>query len=135
MVAAPAYLERRGRPAHPRELKSHACLCYAYLPTGSDWRFLDADGLQETVRVSGPLQANNADALVPALVAGLGVAVQPEFMIAEELASGALVRILDGWRPPPIALHLVAPPSTPRPAKVAVLLDFLAERFAEKRSG
>jgi DNA-binding transcriptional LysR family regulator len=130
-VAAPAYLERMGTPQRPGDLKSHACLCYAYLPTGADWRFIGPGGGEETVRVSGPLQANNADALVPALVAGLGVAVQPRFMIEAELASGAVVPILAGWSPPPIALHLVAPPSTPRPAKVAVLLDFLAARFAE----
>lgn len=129
IVAAPAYLARAGSPARPRELKDHACLCYAYLPSGADWRFLGPDGAEESVRVSGPLRANNADALVPALVAGLGIAVQPEFMIAEELASGAVVRILPGWAPPPISLHLVSPPSTPRPAKVAALLDFLAARF------
>jgi DNA-binding transcriptional LysR family regulator len=130
VVAAPAYLARAGTPAAPRELKDHACLAYAYLPTGADWRFVGPDGGEETVRVSGPLRANNADALVPALVAGLGVAVQPEFMIPDQLASGALVRILPGWAPPPVALHLVSPPSRPRPAKVAALLDFLAARFS-----
>lgn len=129
IVAAPAYLTRAGTPTRPRELKAHACLCYAYLPSGADWRFVGAGGGEESVRVSGPLRANNADALVPALVAGLGIAVQPEFMIADELASGTVVRIMPGWAPPPISLHLVTPPSTPRPAKVAALLDFLAARF------
>jgi DNA-binding transcriptional LysR family regulator len=130
VVAAPAYLAGRGAPLRPRDLRDHACLCYAHLPTGADWRFVSSGGEVETVRVSGPLQANNADALVPALVAGLGIALQPEFMIEAELASGAVVRVMPGWSPPPIALHLVTPPSTPRPAKVAALIDFLAARFS-----
>src|SRR5829696_8530191 len=61
LVGAPAYFERRGRPAHPRDLAGHACLGYAYLPSPDRWRFLHASGEEAAVAPHGPLRANNGD--------------------------------------------------------------------------
>lgn len=130
LVAAPAYLESRGRPEHPDDLVRHACLGYAYLPSPDRWRFRDAAGAEVSVVPAGPLRANNADALTPALRAGLGLAVQPDFMIWEDLRSRRLERVLPGWAPPPIALHLVTPPGDPRPARVTALMGFLQRVLA-----
>ncbi|MBC6982971.1 LysR family transcriptional regulator [Caulobacter sp. 17J80-11] len=130
-VGAPAYFEKHGRPEHPRDLKRHACLDYAYMPGGAGWRYINrVDGREETVKVSGPLVSNNTDVQVPTLLAGLGVAIAPEFLVADELADGRLEAVLPDWTPPPIALHLVTPPSSPRPSKVTALVEFLAKRFA-----
>ena len=105
LVAAPGYLKRHGRPAHPSDLAQHACLGYAYLPSPEIWRFSDAAGEEASVRPSGPLRANNADALMPALLAGLGLAVQPRFIVDAALAAGRLEAVLPGWSLPPIALR------------------------------
>ena len=129
LVAAPSYLKRHGRPAHPRDLLHHACLCYAYLPTPDVWRFVNKAGEVAQVRPSGPLRANNADALAPALFAGLGLAVQPDFVVGEAIEDGRLEVVMPDWSPPPIALHLVMPPGGPRPARVEVLAAFLSERL------
>lgn len=129
LVAAPSYLERRGRPSHPRDLMHHACLCYAYLPTPDAWRFVNKAGETVQVRPAGPLRANNADALAPALLAGLGLAVQPDFVVGEAIEDGRLEVVMQDWSPPPIALHLVMPPGGPRPARVEVLAAFLSERL------
>ncbi|GLS55303.1 transcriptional regulator [Methylobacterium gregans] len=130
LVAAPAYLDRRGRPEHPDDLARHACLGYAYLPSPDRWRFRNDAGEEVTVVPAGQLRANNADALTPALRAGLGLAVQPDFMIWDDLRSGRLERVLPGWTAPPIALHLVTPPGDPRPARVAALMGFLQRVLA-----
>ena len=127
LVAAPRYLETHGHPATPDDLPSHACLGYAYLPSPERWRFVASDGREANVVPRGPLRANNAEALTPALVAGLGLAVQPDFMIWEELEAGRLVRVMPEWSPPPIALHIVTPPGHPRPARITVLVDYLAQ--------
>ena len=129
LVAAPSYLKRHGRPAHPRDLLHHACLCYAYLPTPDVWRFVNKAGEVAQVRPAGPLRANNADALAPALLAGLGLAVQPDFVVGEAIEDGRLEVVMPDWSPPPIALHLVMPPGGPRPARVEVLAAFLSERL------
>lgn len=129
LVASPAYLARHGAPEQPDDLLSHACLCYAYLPTPDIWIFVDPAGNEARVRPKGPLRANNADALMPALLGGVGLAVQPDFIVREALADGRLERVMPGWSPPPIALHLVMPPGGPRPARVEALATFLAARL------
>ncbi|MFD6321240.1 LysR family transcriptional regulator [Methylorubrum thiocyanatum] len=130
LVATPAYLERYGAPQHPADLKSRACLGYAYLPTPDRWPFTNAAGETVAIIPEGPLRANNADALAPALRAGLGLAVQPDFTIWEDLKSGRLERVMPDWQPPPIALNLVMPPGLPRPARVSALIAFLERAFS-----
>ncbi|MCJ2143369.1 LysR family transcriptional regulator [Methylobacterium sp. E-066] len=131
LVGTPAYLDRHGRPTHPDELARHACLGYAYLPTPDRWRFIDAAGAEAVIVPGGPLRANNAEALAPALRAGLGLALQPDFMIWDDLESGRLERVLPGWSPPPIALHLVTPPGDPRPARITALIGYLGQTLAQ----
>jgi DNA-binding transcriptional LysR family regulator len=130
LVGAPAYFDAHGRPAHPRDLVWHKALTYAYALTPETWRFVHPTEGEQAVTVSGPLKVNNSDALLPTLKAGLGLALQPEFIVWPELADGTIEAVMCDWRPPPIALHLVSPPGRLRPARVRVLFDFLAERLA-----
>jgi DNA-binding transcriptional LysR family regulator len=130
VVGAPAYFDRRGRPAHPADLAGHECLGYAYLPSPEIWRFVHVGGDEAAVAPRGPLRANNADALAPALLAGLGLAIQPEFTVWAEVAAGRLEQVLTEWSLPPIALHMVTPPGGLRPARVDVLISFLVKRLA-----
>ncbi len=130
LVATPAYLDRHGRPTHPDDLARHACLGYAYLPRPDRWRFIGAGGVEAVVTPRGPMRANNAEALTPALLEGLGLAVQPDFMIWEDLRTGRLERVMRDWSPPPIDLHLVMPPGEPRPARVSALTAFLVQALA-----
>ncbi|WP_374305792.1 LysR family transcriptional regulator [Methylocella sp.] len=132
IVAAPAYLERAGRPTHPGHLADHACLGYAYLATPDLWRFTNKAGEEALVRPKGRLRANNGDALVPALVAGLGVGVLPAFIVEDEIAAGRLERILSDWTTPQGSLFLVTPPGGPRPARIELLADFLSRRLARR---
>ena len=98
-------------------------------PTGETWRFTGADGAVEAVSVRGPLHATNAEALTHAVEAGIGLALQPDFLVWEAVRDGRLVIALDEWSAPRLALHLITPSGGPRPPRVAVLLDFLARRF------
>jgi DNA-binding transcriptional LysR family regulator len=129
LVGAPAYFERRGRPAHPRDLAGHACLGYAYLPSPDRWRFLHASGEEAAIAPAGPLRANNGEALRPALLAGLGMAVQPEFLVWDDLVAGRLEAVMTEWSTPPIALNIVTPPGGLRPARVAAVIEFLARNL------
>jgi len=134
-VAAPAYLDKYGRPSHPAELADHVCLGYAYLANPELWRFSNAAGEEAAVRPKGRLRANNGDALMPAALAGLGVADLPEFIVRDALADGRLERVLYDWLTPQGSLYLVTPPGGPRPARVEALAEFLSFRLARDRRG
>ncbi|QWP77070.1 LysR family transcriptional regulator [Lysobacter sp. K5869] len=130
LVGAPAYLDARGRPNHPRELAEHSALAYAHSRFGNAWRFHHPRHGDFSLSVPAPLRVNNAEALNPALLAGLGLALQPEFLVWRELRDGRLEVVMPQWAPPPIALHVVTPPGRARPARVQALIDYLARKFA-----
>jgi DNA-binding transcriptional LysR family regulator len=132
-VASPAYLKRYGRPTHPMHLAQHKCLGYAYLSTPDIWHYTNAAGEQASVRPAGPLRVNNGEALMPTLLAGLGIADLPCFIVDEAIASGEVEVILKGWKQPEGAIHLVTPPGGPRPARVEALADFLAKHFTKPK--
>jgi DNA-binding transcriptional LysR family regulator len=135
-VAAPSYLKRHGRPTHPMHLAEHKCFGYAYMSTAGVWQYTNAAGEQASVRPAGQLRVNNGEAVMPALLAGLGIADLPEFIVGDAIRSGELEVILKGWKQPEGAVHLVTPPGGPRPARVEVLADYLTKHFAKgkKRS-
>lgn len=132
-VAAPGYLERYGRPTHPMHLAQHRCFAYAYLSTPNVWHFTNAAGEEATVRPSGQLRVNNGEAVLPALIAGLGIADLPDFIVGDAIAAGQVEVILKDWKQTEGAVHLVMPPGGPRPARVEALIDFLADRLARAR--
>jgi DNA-binding transcriptional LysR family regulator len=130
-VASPAYLKRHGRPTHPMHLAQHKCLGYAYLSTAGAWHFTNSAGEEASVRPAGPLRVNNGEALLPALLAGLGIADLPDFIVGDAIASGEVEVILKDWKQREGAVHLVTPPGGPRPARVEVLADFLTKQFVK----
>lgn len=129
IVASPTYWEKHGHPRHPADFANHACFTYANTANPDVWRFRKAGGEDASVRVDGPIRTDNGEAMLPALRAGLGVAVLPDFIVGEELAAGRLEAVLPEWSPGASGLHLITPPGTLRPARVEVLMEFLTERL------
>jgi DNA-binding transcriptional LysR family regulator len=128
--AAPVYLREHGAPESPADLAQHACLTYEYLPQRGTWRFQDRAGGEHTVRVAGPVHANNGDMLAAAAVEGIGIAMEPDFIVDADVAAGRLVRVLDDYVPAPTIVYAVYPSRRHLSAKVRAFVDFLAERFA-----
>ncbi len=128
-VAAPSYLKQHGRPTHPMHLAEHKCFSYAYLTTPNVWHYTNAAGEQASVRPGGQLRVNNGEAVMPALIAGLGIAELPEFIVGDAVSSGEVEVILKDWKQAEGAVHLVTPPGGPRPARVEALGDFLAAKL------
>src|SRR5260221_5431220 len=124
-VAAPSYLKRYGRPTHPMHLAQHKCFGYAYLSTPNVWHYTNAAGEQASVRPAGPLRVNNGEALLPALLAGLGIADLPDFIVGEAGATGEGEVILESWEPPQSAVQPVATTRGPRRARLRELAGFL----------
>jgi len=132
LVAAPSYLKAHGKPRHPLQLAEHAGLGYSYQLTPDTWRFQNKGGETASVRPSGPLRVNNGEAMLPSLVAGLGIGVLPQFIVRDALARKELEVVLPDWSLPPSAVYWLTPPGGPRPKRVEALAAFFAERLARK---
>ena len=131
LVAAPAYFARHGMPSHPAELARHCALAYSGGASRGFWRFSHPNFGEETVEPLVRVWTDNADLLNPALVAGMGLAVQPEFLVWREIRDGTLAVGMPDWAVTPLALHVVMPPSPIRPLRVQVVIDHLAGELAK----
>lgn len=131
VCAAPAYLSRHGEPRQPDDLTGHNCLGYTYMTSWDEWRF-DGPGGPVSVRVTGTLNSNNGEALAAAARRGLGVIVQPSFIVGEDLKAGRLVRLLADHRLYEPAISAVYPHARHLSAKVRSFVDFLVERFGDR---
>lgn len=127
VAAAPAYLQRHGEPKHPDELAQHACLPYS-LTSRSTWTFL-IDGLPHAVEISGPITANNGNALQDAAIQGMGILYGPTFIAAEAIRQGLLVPILRKFQTPVLDMFAVFPGNRFVPQRVRAFVDFLALRL------
>jgi DNA-binding transcriptional LysR family regulator len=134
LVASPTYLDKHGRPKHPIDLAQHRCISYSYTRATEVWRFTKGSK-SASVRPSGPLRVNNGDAMVPALLAGTGLGILPEFFVREALESSQLERLLSDWSIPLGAVYWVTPPQEPLPKRVEVLRDYLIEKLARDAVG
>ncbi|MGF6528056.1 LysR family transcriptional regulator [Variovorax sp. PvP013] len=130
LVGAPSYFTLHGRPEHPRDLTMHRALRYVHSRIGETWRFGHSEHGEFSQIVPPALRVNNAEALIPALHAGLGLAMQPEFLVWDDLRTGRVEATLTDWVIDPIALHIVTPPGRAKPARVQALIQFLAETFS-----
>ncbi len=129
LCASPSYLARHAVPRTPADLARHSCLGFAVTRGRTTWRWLDArhpGGAPVEVRLS----TNNGEALRQAALAGGGIILQPEVLVADDLRSGRLRRLLAAFEPPPRPMHVLTLPDRPPPARIRAFVDFVARRFA-----
>lgn len=129
-VASPAYLQRHGEPSSPRDLDQHQCVIYS--PSGAPraWGFKGEAGNIE-VQPKGHFRTNDAQEIRAAVLADMGLAHAPGWLFAREIASNAVLPVLRDYEPAPLSISAVRPAGRRLPTKVRVLLEFLAEIFAE----
>ena len=134
VCASPAYIDQRGVPRRVAELVQHNCLGYTLSASQGREHWAFGTGGDVRVPVSGNLMANNGDALLAAAIRGQGIIYQPEFIVGAALARGELL-VLELDRPciDLGGIHVLYPPDRRPPAKVRVMIDYLAEAFAEGR--
>jgi DNA-binding transcriptional LysR family regulator len=134
LCASPAYLARRGSPAAAQDLVQHDCLVYSLLKTADEWRFRDPGSRQPlVVPITGRFSAGSGAMLRQAVLAGMGLAVLPSFMIAADLTAGRLRAVLDSFQGTPLGIYAVYPQARRPPAKVRALVDLLVAHFRSPR--
>jgi DNA-binding transcriptional LysR family regulator len=131
--ASPAYLQRHGTPRRPEDLARHNCLTYEYAPIRNQWRFVDKGGTDIKVRVAGSVHGNNGELLATIAAEGVGIVFEPDFMVAPMILAGRLKPILKNFQSPPTPIYAIYPSRRHLSAKVRSFVDFLVERFADKR--
>jgi DNA-binding transcriptional LysR family regulator len=124
LVGSPEYVQEHGAPEMPEQLLAHECL----MQGTETWVFIDGDK-PIPVHPQGRFKADNGLALAAAAVAGLGIAALPEFLIEKDLASGALVVLMNRYPLAEIGIFIVRPPGHHPARKVRVLTELLIEHF------
>lgn len=131
LCCSPDYLEKHGPLRQLSELASRNCVRHALYPYGDEWRFADRKGAPASVRVAGNLVSNSGETLRTAALKGIGVFLAPGFLIADDLDSGRLIRLLSEYRPIEFAMNAVYPHRHHLSAKVRSFIDLLAHHSAE----
>jgi DNA-binding transcriptional LysR family regulator len=129
LVAAPAYLERRGAPARPADLADHDCVIHEYGPESTQWQFKGPVGL-ETIRVQGRFHANNAAIVRRAVLDGYGVAMVPEGLIVDDARSARLYRLLPDYQTERQPAFLLYPSRRHLPPRTRVVIETIAKEAA-----
>jgi DNA-binding transcriptional LysR family regulator len=129
VVASKNYLARHGRPQHPAELIHHECLGYTSGGIAQNWEF-QVDGQLQSFPVRSRINANNGDVLTEAAAQGLGITLQPDFIIDSFLADGRVEAILADFPVAELGIYAMLPSNRHIPHRVRVLMDFLAAGLA-----
>jgi DNA-binding transcriptional LysR family regulator len=129
LVASPAYIAQHGEPNHPEDLRSHNALLFANPGPLDFWNFIDAQGKEHWVKVSGNFETNNCDALRAIILAGLGVALRPLWDVWQDIRMGRMVALLPDHTHPSFPIQALYPNRRYLSQKVRAFIDMLCERF------
>jgi DNA-binding transcriptional LysR family regulator len=129
ICASPGYLEKRGIPLTPEDLKTHIYLKYTYTDNSNLFSRLNND--EPELHFENQLIANNGEILANAAIHDGGIVVQPTFITGEALAEGKLKRILPGYEPEPLNLYAVYAHRKFLASKVRCFIDFVSQYYGE----
>ncbi|MBB3592060.1 DNA-binding transcriptional LysR family regulator [Rhizobium sp. BK529] len=129
VVASPDYVARHGMPGTPRDLRDHPCIVSRWPTDGSlyHWEFERGDEKLE-VSVSGPLSTTDNDLMLRAVLDGIGIGYLFDYHVADYLADGRLISMLDDWTPPFPGFHLYYPSRRQMPPPLRAFVDFIARQ-------
>ncbi len=126
IAGAPAYLKRHGRPRRAAELAEHVCLSHGVWQRRNEWTLHDGE---QAVRwpASPRFLCNQGEGLRRAALAGLGLVLQPEVLLADDIAAGRLVPLLRDCLPPPRAVNLIYPSDRRQLPKLARFVEHVLQ--------
>lgn len=128
LAASPGYLDAHGAPRSVVELANRPVLLYTYSNTPNEFTFRRNDEVQ-TLHVKGLLESNDGQVLRAAALDGMGILVQPKYILYDDLVAGRLVSVLDDWDLPRLTINIAFQSRRHISAKVRTFIDFLVARF------
>jgi DNA-binding transcriptional LysR family regulator len=128
LAASPEYLSRHGTPKSIEELDGHRFLIYTLANNPYDLAFTKSE-ITQTVKIKALLESNEGQVICKAGLNGLGIVIQPVYIIHDELVAGRLVPILDNWDLPRLKINIAYQNRKYLSSKVRVFMDFLSDNF------
>lgn len=128
LAASPRYLDAYGAPRSVEELATRPVLLYTYSNHPNELTFRRGDELRSTT-VNGLLESNEGQVLRAAALDGMGILVQPKYILYDDLVAGRLVSVLDDWDLPRLTINVAFQSRRHMSAKVRTFVDFLVEHF------
>ena len=128
LAASPDYIARHGLPTTPKQLADHQVLNYVYAVNPTELSFRRG-GETRLVKIKALLDANDGQILRVAALDGMGILVQPKYIVYDDIAAGRLVPVLDDWDLPRLTINVAFQTRMHMPAKVRLFIDALIERF------
>jgi len=129
LTASHRYIAQYGKPQTLLELAQHKLLIYIHANNPNEMRFTK-DGETVTITAKGLLESNDGQILRTAALDGLGILVQPTYIVYDDIVAGRLVPLLEEWELPQLTINLAYPSRKHLSAKVRTFIDFMAEHFA-----
>lgn len=128
LAASPDYLARHGVPRKLDDLDEHKFLVYTLANNPNDLTF-SKEGETHTVKIRGALESNEGQVICNAGLSGLGIVIQPVYIIHDDVVAGRLVPVLEDWDLPRLTINLAYPNRKYVPSKLRVFMDFLVAHF------
>ncbi|MEK6667675.1 LysR family transcriptional regulator [uncultured Aquabacterium sp.] len=133
LCAAPSYLQRRGIPQVPQDLKQHDVIVASSLSQNIEWRFVD-QGEPSSVRIKPRLTVSSNDGAIEAATLGLGVTRLMSYQVAPMLAVGTLKVVLSEFESPRVPIHIIHREGRHASAKMRAFIDLMAEHLRAEPS-
>jgi DNA-binding transcriptional LysR family regulator len=127
ICASPAYLQQHGTPDSPADLAQHECLDFLHWRRSVRWRLKSDEAA--TAMPASRFRSNNGQALKQAAIAGFGIMMQAEIVLADDIERGRLIPILQDFSPEPKPMHLIYPRDRQPTPKLSTFIEFVVERF------
>ncbi len=128
VVGSPDYFERWPKPVHPRDLIGLPCICYRF-GRGDLYRWeFERAGVELEIAVTGRFTTNEFDLMADAAIDGIGLAYEFEELVADDIAGGRLIRVLEDWCPYWPGLYLYYPSRRQMPAPLRAFIDYVRTR-------
>ncbi|MGK5050826.1 LysR family transcriptional regulator [Janthinobacterium sp. RB2P8] len=129
ICASPDYLARHGTPRTPDDLARHECVDFMQWSRHMRWRLSGKAARHDGAAAESRFRSNNGQALRMAALHGFGIVMQAEILLADDIAAGRLVPLLQDYVPAPRLMHVLYPRDRHPTPKLTTFIDFLLERY------
>ncbi|CAG2138502.1 LysR family transcriptional regulator [Cupriavidus plantarum] len=132
LAASPKYLDQRGMPRTVEDLANHAMLIYSYANRPNELIFTrggEEDRETRVINVRSTFESNDGQVLRAAALKGMGILVQPKYILYDDIVAGRLVPVLDEWDLPRLTVNIAFQNRAHLPARIRLFIEFLVDNF------